>query len=821
MKLAANCHQSYLAHSIFCSGGRSLAALLLPALLLAACTEPNGALESATESATETGSTEGETETETGTEGTTVDPTTGTTGTTGDPGNASFEVRESVEQLHVTHANAGETLVVRDSGGAEVASAVVDSLGSLIFRELPPGDGYVVETAEGDEWTGPLTVMSVAGSLPDPTFYEEQVLEPGFGYIRTRDGTTLSVYVTLPGPPEDGPYPTVINYSGYQPSKPGAPIDAGTIPEPFELDALCLDLPILCDIPNHPSGMIAGIMGFATVGVNMRGTGCSGGAYDYFETLQTLDGYDLVEAVAAQPWVANHKVGLVGLSYPGLSQLWVAKTQPPSLAAITPLSVFADTMTSTLAPGGMFNDGFALSWAENVLNGAAAYGQGWEQGQVDKGDDECAENQLLHEQRVDTIDKALMYSYYVEEIAGPLSPQSFAGDIEVPVFTAGAWQDEQTGGHFVPLWSALKNAPLTRFTGYNGIHADGYTPDILIEWHNFLSFYLTDEIPEIPPLVRTLAPLLFLDFFGESLEIPPDRFLMYDSYDSAFAAFEAEDDVRILFEMGAHPDSEPGVPRSSWEESFSAWPIAAVEPQRWYFDLKGKLSDVPPADDAGAAQYLYNPVTAKQTTLPSGDINTSLPNYKWMHEPAGEAAVFISEVLSEDLVMAGSGSVDLWLKTNATEADLEVNLSEVRPDGAEIYVQSGWLRASNQGLAAESTDLRPVHTHLEKDNTPLVAGEWTQIRVELFPFAHAFRAGSRIRLSVDNPGASRPEWTFIVSELPEGTVNTIGHDAAHASSVLLPVLPGAEIPTALPACPSLRGQPCREFVEYSNDEVSP
>ena len=30
--------------------------------------------------------------------------------------------------------------------------------------------------------------------------YDEQVIEPGFGYIKTRDGTTLSVYVTLPGP---------------------------------------------------------------------------------------------------------------------------------------------------------------------------------------------------------------------------------------------------------------------------------------------------------------------------------------------------------------------------------------------------------------------------------------------------------------------------------------------------------------------------------------------------------------------------------------------------------------------------------------------
>ena len=51
--------------------------------------------------------------------------------------------------------------------------------------------------------------------------------------------------------------------------------------------------------------------------MNLRGTGCSGGAFDYFETLQSLDGYDVIETVAAQPWVANGKVGMVGISYPG------------------------------------------------------------------------------------------------------------------------------------------------------------------------------------------------------------------------------------------------------------------------------------------------------------------------------------------------------------------------------------------------------------------------------------------------------------------------------------------------------------------------
>ena len=52
-------------------------------------------------------------------------------------------------------------------------------------------------------------------------------------------------------------------------------------------------------------------MGFAVVDVNMRGTGCSGGAFDYFEPLEQLDAYDVIETVAHQSWVLKHKVGHV------------------------------------------------------------------------------------------------------------------------------------------------------------------------------------------------------------------------------------------------------------------------------------------------------------------------------------------------------------------------------------------------------------------------------------------------------------------------------------------------------------------------------
>ena len=50
--------------------------------------------------------------------------------------------------------------------------------------------------------------------------------------------------------------------------------------------------------------------------------------------------------------------------------LWRGTKQPPSLSAITPLSVYDDTARGVLAPGGIFNEGFALTWADEVLTNA-------------------------------------------------------------------------------------------------------------------------------------------------------------------------------------------------------------------------------------------------------------------------------------------------------------------------------------------------------------------------------------------------------------------------------------------------------------------
>ena len=102
--------------------------------------------------------------------------------------------------------------------------------------------GAATPSAIGATTTSGLVVESPASSLPDQSFYDGQSLTEGFQYIETRDGTKLSINVVLPGPIEDGPYPTVVEYSGYDPSNPIAGL-GGVLPGGIDPTPLCGELP--------------------------------------------------------------------------------------------------------------------------------------------------------------------------------------------------------------------------------------------------------------------------------------------------------------------------------------------------------------------------------------------------------------------------------------------------------------------------------------------------------------------------------------------------------------------------------------------------
>ncbi|GIU88178.1 MAG: hypothetical protein KatS3mg009_2693 [Acidimicrobiia bacterium] len=696
---------------------------------------------------------------------------------------AAFEVHGSVEQVWLTGAEPGAPLRLVDADDRLVAEAEADARGSLIFRDVEPGPGYRV--ASDGTVSGAVEVVA-PDDHPDPSFYASQEIGEGYGYVETRDGTLLALNVELPGPPDEGPYPTVIEYSGYSPADPDAP---------------------------QPSTLILQNLGFATVGVNMRGTGCSGGAFQFFETLQSTDGYDVVEAIAAQPWVEHGEVGMVGLSYPGISQLFVAATQPPHLAAIAPLSVIADTARGTLAPGGILNNGFATSWAEERQRDAQAApegGQAWARRRIENGDETCRANQALRDQSPDILEMIDENRYWTDEVAAPLAPELFVDRIEVPVFLAGAWQDEQTGGYFANMLDDFTGTDRAWFTVTNGGHTDALGPAVFDRWLQFLQIYVARDVPRRPAAAAVVASTIGSAVFGVPVELPPDRFAQVASLEEARRVFESDPRLRVLFENGA--GGAPGAPVPTFEAGFEGWPVPGTQARAWYLAPGGVLADSA-AEDESEASYRYDPSRAQTTTL-AGDSSEApwraLPDWQWVPPPEGTALAYETAPLAEDLVMVGTGSVDLWIRADQDDVDLQVTLSEVRPDGTEVFVQAGWLRASHRALHDDATELRPLHTHTEEDAAPLPEGEWSEARVELFPFGHVFRAGSRVRVQVDAPGGTRPRWKFEALPAAGDARVYVAQGGRHASRVVLPVVePGVGVPRAYPPCPSLRAQPCR------------
>jgi hypothetical protein len=324
---------------------------------------------------------------------------------------AAFTAHGSVGQVYVTGLNSGAQMTLLDSRGRAVATRKASALGGLVFRDVKPGDGYRARRDRSGERSGRLTVLSTRPAPPDPVVYDQDIPPSGYGYLTTRDGTKLSIYVhpaqdvskILPGVNLPylpiGPRPTLIEYAGYGYANPAGP-ESGI-------------------------SVLANIMGFTVVDVNMRGTGCSGGAFDFFEPLQGLDGYDVIETIARQSWVMHHKVGMMGISYGGISQLFTAANNPPSLAAIAPLSVLDQTQT-TLYPGGILNTGFALDWAKervhDALPAGPKAGQSWAYQRVQQGDKTCKANQELHGEAVDLLKKVKANSHYVAKVADPLAP---------------------------------------------------------------------------------------------------------------------------------------------------------------------------------------------------------------------------------------------------------------------------------------------------------------------------------------------------------------------------------------------------------------
>ncbi|MGO8871127.1 MAG: CocE/NonD family hydrolase C-terminal non-catalytic domain-containing protein [Acidimicrobiales bacterium] len=380
----------------------------------------------------------------------------------------------------------------------------------------------------------------------------------------------------------------------------------------------------------------------------------------------------------------------------------------------------------------------------------------------------------------------------------------------MPIFLSGALQDEQTGPQWPALIDAVPKTTPVFATMVNGNHIDSTDPQTLSRWLEFLDIYVAHEVPAQP---SGLAGLILDEFTGfasgvsAQAPLPPIRFTHARNPTAARSEFAAKTPlVQVLFDNGAGV-AGPGAIQSTYSADFASWPPRGGV-TTFYFGSGGSLTSTAPTAQTGAT-FTLDPSARPPTSLPpGGNAWAADPGWDWAPVPAADGVAFQTAPFTKPTTIVGPATLDLWVAAATPVEDFQATVTEVRPSaGEEEYVTSGFLRSSNQVDAPDSTPLFTDPTYLATDAGTLSPDAYTLVKIPIDPIAHTFRPGTELRVVISAPGGDRPVWEFDTIDTDQSA--TVGLGGPAASALVVDVVRGARATTELPACNSLRGEPCR------------
>ncbi|KAI8724266.1 CocE/NonD family Hydrolase [Fusarium sp. LHS14.1] len=205
---------------------------------------------------------------------------------------------------------------------------------------------------------------------PNPrTIVEDGIIQDLDVALSVRDGTVLRANLYRPENRRNERLPVILNYSVY--GKDGA-VDICVFPPASGLDASRISKLYLFEAAD-PGWWCH--QGYAVASVDARGSHQSDGDKGYYTRDVGLDGYDVIEWLAKQPW-SDGKVALYGASgYAMVIWLTVAE-KPPSLAAIIPIDGMTDLYREMTFKGGIPETQFSglypvfWNWGRNLVEDA-------------------------------------------------------------------------------------------------------------------------------------------------------------------------------------------------------------------------------------------------------------------------------------------------------------------------------------------------------------------------------------------------------------------------------------------------------------------
>ncbi len=514
----------------------------------------------------------------------------------------------------------------------------------------------------------------------------------------------------------------------------------------------------------HPAWFAA--QGYVVAVQDCRGRYASDG--DFYPYLHEMeDGYDSVEWAATLPG-SSGRVGMMGFSYVGATQLLAAVMRPPSLASITPAFTASQYYDGWTYNSGAFALAFIGYWANllametaeragdievrSQLGAALGNAPAWYWSLP------ISEYPPLQMPYAPYFHDWVAHSTY-DDYWRRWSIDEDYSRIDVPALHVGGWYDVFISG-------TVKN-----FTGVRERGGSDATRDaqklVIGPWAH-MPWTPVSRLGSSGPSTMDIDEWL-IRWFDHTLKGVETGVL-----DRAVTAFTLD---------------------GGWQE-FDTWPPAAVRSEDWYIHSggranskfgDGRLDGLPPEDEPPDL-YVYEPGVPVpsmgghsccfDTITPMG------PADQHGAEVSRMMLVYTSDPLEKDITLVGDVTVTLFAATSATDTDFTARLCVVDPAGTSVNLQEGILRARYRDSLSDPKLLKP--------------GEVYELTVELGPVGATVEAGSRLRLDISS--SDFPMWDRNLNTgnvpLTDGPLDstpatqTILHSRAYPSRVSLPVLRG-------------------------------
>ncbi len=486
---------------------------------------------------------------------------------------------------------------------------------------------------------------------------------------------------------------------------------------------------------------------------------------------ESTDTYDTIEWLLKNVPGNNGRVGMWGISYPGFYAATGIIDAHPALKASSPQAPVADWFSSD---DWHHNGAFLLAHAFGWFSGA-----GWEF----TGPTRTAPGQ--------PIDRMTPDGYEFYKRLGPLrnaNEKYFKGQmsfwnammehdtkdafwkernllphlkgIKPAVMTVGGWFDAEN------LWGALQ---VYRHTEKN--NPGTFNALVMGPWvHGGWAFGDGNALGDARFDSKTA------EFYREQIELPFFNYFLKDKGDHNLP--EA-----YVFETGAN----------RWRR-FDAWPPPNTVSKTLYLHAGGKLSFDPPRD-AGEAfdEYVSDP--AKPVPLMTGPAFGMAQAYMTEDQRAAgrrqDVLVYMSDVLEEEVIIAGPLWPSLHVSTTGTDQDWVVKLIDVYPDRFPDEKGQNDPKMGGYWQLVRGEVMRGKFRNSLEKPEPFVPGKPAKVEFEVYDTFHTFRRGHRIMIQLQST------WFPLVDINPGKFLNIYKATEADFQKTTQRVYRSAQMPSAV------------------------